>query len=335
MILVTGGTGLLGSHLLLYLVENYPSVRAIHRKDSDLKRVEKVFGYYRESAPLLFKKIEWIEADLNDIPALENAFTGITQVYHAAAFISFDPAHYKKLQKINTEGTANIVNLSITHNVKKMCYASTVGAIGKSLDGAKANEDNAWTPQEANVYGLTKQAAEMEVWRGSQEGLTVVMVNPGVIIGPGFWDSGSGELFSIAKKGHRYYPPGGTGFVAVNDVVRMMIALMESDIQNERYVAVAENWTYKKILTEICQVFGIRPPSKELKFWQLEIGRWFDWLRNLIFKSGRRITKSAIRSLKDREIYDNQKVKKDLGFEFTPLEGPIGFGCAQFKEENP
>ncbi|WP_149274562.1 NAD-dependent epimerase/dehydratase family protein [Pareuzebyella sediminis] len=335
MILITGGTGLLGSHLLLQLVENYPSVRAIHRKESDLKRVEKVFGYYRENAPYLFKKIDWVETDINDIPALEKAFRGVTHVYHAAALISFDPANYKKLQKINTEGTANIVNLCITHSIEKLCYASTVGAIGKSMDGAKTNEENPWTPHEANVYGLTKQAAEMEVWRGSQEGLEVVMVNPGVIIGPGFWDSGSGELFSIAKKGHRYHPPGGTGFVAVNDVVRLMIALMESDIKNERYIAVGENWTYKKILGEICKVFEITPPTKELKFWQLEIGRWFDWLGNLIFKSGRRITKNAIRSLKNREIYDTQKTKRDLGFEFTPLDGPIRFSCAQFKEENP
>ncbi|NNE76266.1 MAG: NAD-dependent epimerase/dehydratase family protein [Pricia sp.] len=334
MILVTGGTGLVGSHLLLHLVDQGHKVRAIHRNESNLASVEKVFGYYSKNASQLFAKISWVEADLIDIPALEIAFKDVTHVYHAAAFISFDPRNYRKLQKINIEGTANIINLSLAHNIEKVCYASTIGAIGKSFGAVKANEENPWTPLEANVYGLTKHSAETEVWRGSQEGLPIVIVNPGVIIGPGFWHSGSGALFTIANKGYSFHPPGGTGFVAVKDVVKIMVGLMESDLENERYIVVAENWTYKKILTEITLVFGIRPPSLELKFWQLEIGRWFDWLKNLIFKSGRRITRSSIRSLKQREIYNNQKVEETLDFEFTPLQSVIRFCCIKFKEEN-
>lgn len=334
MVLVTGGTGLVGAHLLLKLVEKGLSVRAIHRKKSNLERVKKVFGYYREDANELFDKIEWVEADLNDIPALEIAFMGITQVYHAAALISFDPNDYKKLQKINTKGTANIVNLCIFNKISKLCYVSTIGAIGKSVGTAKADEENVWTPEEANVYGLTKHAAEMEVWRGSQEGLPVVIVNPGVIIGPGFWDTGSGALFKIAKKGYRYYPPGGTGFVTVHDVVKIMVQLMQSNIQNERYIAVGENWTYRKILTEITSEFGIRPPRRQLKFWQLEIGRWFDWLKNIFLRNGRKITKNSINSLKQREIYDHQKVERDLNFEFEPLQKIIALSSEKFVQEN-
>lgn len=335
MILVTGGTGLLGSHLLLKLVEAGHSVRAIHRKKSDLKRVEKVFGYYRKDATKLFNSIEWIVADINDIPALEIAFKGITHVYHAAAFISFDPTKYKKLQKINAEGTANIVNLCIANKVRKLCYTSTVGAIGRNIDSDNADEESPWTRQEANVYGLSKQAAEMEVWRGSQEDLPVIMVNPGVIVGPGFWNSGSGTLFTTARKTYGFYPPGGTGFISVHDVVAMLVELMESPIKNERYIAVAENWTYQKILSEISTQFGRKPPTKALQFWQLEIGRWFDGLKNLFFKNGRSITKSHIRSLKNRRIFDNQKIKDEIGFEFRSLENEIRFCCERFREENP
>uniref|UniRef100_UPI003593AB7F NAD-dependent epimerase/dehydratase family protein n=1 Tax=Pricia sp. TaxID=2268138 RepID=UPI003593AB7F len=319
MILVTGGTGLLGSHLLLKLVEGGHSVRAIHRKKSDLKRVEKVFGYYRKDATELFNSIQWIVTDINDIPALELAFLNITHVYHAEALISFDPGDYKKLQKINTEGTANIVNLCIANNVQKLCHASTIGAIGRSIDGSNANEETPWTPLEANVYGLSKHAAEMEVWRGSQEGLSVVMVNPGVIVGPGFWDSGSGTLFTTARKTYGYYPPGGTGFTSVHDVLATMIGLMESPIKNERYIAVAENWTYQKILGETTRQLGVNRPTKQLKFWHLEIGRWFDGMKNLFCRSGRSITKSHIRSLKNRQIFDNRKIKDALGFEFRSL----------------
>ena len=335
MILVTGGTGLVGAHLLLKLVLEKHSVRAIHREESDLKRVKKVFGYYRKDAGELFDKIEWVLADINDIPALEIAFKGVDKVYHAAAFISFDPTDYKKLQKINTEGTSNIVNLCIAKNVKKLCYASTIGAVGKTFDGKQTNEETPWTPQEANVYGLSKYAAEMEVWRASQEGVPVIMVNPGVIIGPGFWNNGSGTIFKTARKTYGYYPPGGTGFISVHDVVAMMLKLMESPIQNERYIAVAENWSYHKVLTEITQTFGIKPPAKALKFWQLEIGRWFDVFKNLFSKTGRTLTKSHVRSLKNRQVYENQKIVDALGFEFRSLQEEIRFCCERFMEENP
>ena len=333
MILVTGGTGLVGAHLLYELVATGHSVRAIHRESSNLKAVKKIFGYY-EAGIELFANIEWVEADINDIPALEEAFNDVTHVYHAAALISFDPGNYKKLQKVNIEGTSNIVNLCIDNHIEKLCYVSTIGAIGKSLGNSKADEENAWTPQEANVYGLSKHAAELEVWRGSQEGLPVVMVNPGVIIGPGLWNTGSGTLFKIAEKGHRFYPPGGTGFITVHDVVRLMVKLMASNIKNERYIAVAENWTYYKILSEITTAFAIKPPRTRLRFWQLEIGRWFDWLKNILLKKGRRITKSSIRSLRHREVYDNQKVKHDLDFEFEPLNDTINFCSEQFLQEN-
>ena len=333
MILVTGGTGLVGAHLLLRLVKGGYVVRAIHREKIDLEQVEKVFGYYHEDAKASFNKIEWVVADINDIPALDKAFNGVTKVYHAAALISFDPGDEKKLQKINAEGTANVVNLCIARDVKKLCYASTIGTIGRTFNGKKANEETPWTPLEANVYARSKHAAEMEVWRASQEGLPVVMVNPGVIIGPGFWNSGSGAIFTTAKKTYGYYPPGQTGFISVHDVTAMMLDLMESSIQNERYIAVAENWTYQRILTEIALQLGIEPPKKALKFWQLEVGRWFDGLRNLFFKTGRTITKSHIRSLKNPQIFENQKIIEAVEFEFRSLRDEIEFCCERFREE--
>jgi len=182
MILVTGGTGLVGAHLLCHLIKNNYEVRAIHRKKSDLKNVEKVFGYYHENSKTLFQKIDWIVADLNDLPALEKAFEGVELVYHAAAMISFDPNNYDQLMKVNVEGTGNIVNLCIANNVKKLCYVSTIGTIGRSTNDEKVNEQSEWLNHHINVYAQSKYAAEMEVWRGGQEGLSVVMVNPGGIV---------------------------------------------------------------------------------------------------------------------------------------------------------
>lgn len=335
MVLVTGGTGLVGAHLLLHLVQNNTPVRAIYREGSNLKRVEKVFSYYMKNASELFNNIEWFLADINDIPALERAFKDVEYVYHSAALISFDPGQYRKLKKVNSKGTMNIVNLCLFFNVKKLCYVSTIGAIGSSAKGIKATEDNDWTGKEANVYALTKQRAEMEVWRGSQEGLAVVIVNPGVIIGPGFWDTGSGKLFKIANKEFRYYPPGGTGFIAVGDVVKMMVSLMHANIVNEQFIAVNKNLSYKNILTRISGQLGKKAPARELKNWQLKIGRLFDYVKNVLTKNERKITKKTIYSLRHREIYDNQKIINAIDFKFEPLDKSIAFSCKIFKEENP
>lgn len=335
MVLVTGGTGLVGAHLLLYLLRRKVTVRAIHRKESDLSRVEKVFNYYTKNASELFERIDWVKADLNNIPALESAFEGVSHVYHAAAFISFDPNDYESLMKTNAEGTANIVNLCIENQVKKMCYVSTIGTIGKSLTDALATEENEWNVQEANVYALSKYDAEMEVWRGSQEGMSVVMVNPGVIVGPGFWNTGSGALFTTANKGYKFYPPGSTGFISVHDVVKIMVALMDSKIENERFIAVAENKTFQAILAQLTTVLGKPVPNKKLKFWQLEVGRLVDSIVNVFTKQGRKITKDTVRSMRHPQNYSNNKIKEALGFQFEPLSEIIEFSCKRFMEENP
>lgn len=334
MVLVTGGTGLVGAHLLLHLLQKGVQVRAIHRKSSKLDRVEKVFGYYTENASKLFEEIDWVEVDLTDVSALEMAFENVDYVYHAAALISFDPRDYKKLLKINAEGTANMVNLCLDNGIKKLCYVSTIGTIGKSVTHTPATEENEWNDQKVNVYALSKYQAEMEVWRGSQEGLSVVMVNPGVILGPGFWDSGSGKLFTTANKAYAFYPPGGTGFITVQDVVKMMTSLMDSQIENERFIAVAENLSFQEILNRLTKALDRPAPYKKLKFWQLEIGRIGDFIWSLLTGNPRRITKNSIYSMKHRDVYNNQKAIEFLNFNFEELDAAITFSCHHFLEEN-
>ena len=198
-------------------------------------------------------KIEWVQADILDIEALHALFKDVEYVYHCAALISFDPKDYPRLVKINIEGTANIVNLCLEHHIKKLCYVSSIAAIGPSPKGLEATEDNEWSDSNVSVYGLTKHDAELEVWRGSQEGLPVVVVNPGVVLGPGFWNSGSGTFFKYASKEKKSFIPGGTGFVTIHDVVNAMVMLMESQIVRERFILVNKNLTYPRDLSENCK----------------------------------------------------------------------------------
>lgn len=331
MILVTGGTGLLGSHLLWRLVQEQVPVKAIYRSEETLKEVKTIFSYYTDKASNYFDKITWVKADITDVPSLEEAFVDVTHVYHTAALIAFNPAAWDSLKKINVEGTANIVNLCIAHNIEKLCYASSIAAIGKSIDGSTVTEQNEWLETEKSVYALSKHRAEMEVWRGSQEGLKVVIVNPGIILGPGNWDHGSLRLFKNVAKGMRAYFPGGTGFVSVNDVASIMTKLMHLEIVNERYIAIAKNMSYQELFTMIATSFEVRIPTKKIPFWLLEVGWRLNWLSHHFLRTKRKLTKNTVTSLRKRQLYSSRKLEKSLAFNFENMEKYIDFSCGILK----
>jgi len=335
MNLVTGGTGLVGAHLMYFLLQDGQKVRAIHRKTSDLKAVLQVFGYYTSEAKNLFEKIEWVEVNLNDIPALTKAFQGIEYVYHSAAYVTFDPKNFSKLQKSNIEGTANVVNLCLAFGVKKLCHVSSIAAIGKSESEA-IHEEMPWNPDDDNnVYAISKYGAEMEVWRGTQEGLDAVIVNPGVIIGSGFWDKGTGVMFKKVYKGLNHYTTGEMGFVDVVDVAQIMFDLMKSPIKNERFILVAEDTSYKNLLTKIAEAFDKKPPQKELKRWMLLLAAKADAFRSFITGSKQMLFKSTAKALVTKRRYNNTKIREALNFKFRTLDETVNEIVKNFRRDNP
>ncbi len=325
MILVTGGTGLVGAHLLAHLAKNEQRIKAIYRTPDKLEAVKKVFSYYFDDATDAFDKIEWFKADVTDVPTLEAVFPKVTHVYHVAALISFDPKDFDALRKINIEGTANIVNLSIGYGVKKLCFVSSVAAVGENEDPTiPITEETHWNPEaDNNVYAISKYGSEMEVWRGSQEGLDVVIVNPAIILGAGFWRSGSGSLFRTIKKGLKYYTKGILSYVDVKDVVSVMIQLMNSDIKNERFILVAENWTLEKFTNITAKALGVKPPEKEASSFLLGIAWRMDWWRQFFTSKRRKLTKQTAKSIQSQAFFDSSKIQNTLNFTFTPVEESI------------
>ena len=231
MDLVTGGTGIVGSHILEELTRNGNTVRAIKRTTSDINLVQRVFEYYNNPN---FNCIEWVLGDVTDVPSIDEAMIGIENVYHAAAIVSFNKKDRKKMYKINVEGTANIVNLSLANNIKKLGYISSIASLGRTAGQEWYSEKDTWkTSKQNSYYAVTKYTAENEVWRGSEEGLDTVMVNPGVIVGPGDMYKSSGALFGTIYKGLKYYTKGTNGFVDARDVSRSIIQLVKSDISKK------------------------------------------------------------------------------------------------------
>jgi nucleoside-diphosphate-sugar epimerase len=324
MILVTGGTGFVGAHLLYHLTQNEGHIRAIYRTSSSLENVKKIFAYYTASAEDLFLKIEWMQADITTVPEMIPAFKGVTKVYHCAALISFNPKDYREMRKVNIHGTAIIANLAIDAKVEKLCFVSSIAALGDSTHGADITEENEWNKNgQHHGYAITKYGAEMEIWRASQEGVKVIIVNPGVILGPGFWNTGSGKLFSQVYNGFSFFTEGVTGFVGVNDVARVMQFLMNSNIENERFIVVAENKSFKDVFYAIADAFNKKRPSFKVKPWQTAIFWRIDKLRTFFTRKKPLITKHSARSAHEKTYYSSEKLKERIGFAFESVEKVI------------
>ena len=327
MILVTGGTGLVGFHLLLQLSQEENAIRAIYRSEKKRLHVKNLF----EKADKLpqFEKIDWVNANILDIPALETAFTNVSYVYHCAALVSFNPKDEEKLYQNNIVGTANVVNISLSKKVKKLCFVSSISALGNGTEHNLFINEETERNNEAvrSDYSISKFGAEMEVWRGFQEGLDVVIVNPGVIFGNGFPKEGSSLFIQNIKNGQLFYTHGKLGIVAVEDVVKAMMTLMKSTISGERFILVAEDVTYKELFDSIAKILNqvqndnkVKKPKFEIKKWQLQIIRIFEFIFAALFFRKRMLTKATINTLYNIEIHDTNKIKTAIDFEFLDMK---------------
>lgn len=321
MILVTGATGLVGSHLIQSLVKQQKQVRAI----------------YRSAIPTFegADKVAWIQADILDVISLEKAMDQVQQVYHCAAIVSFHPSQKNLLHQTNVEGTANVVNICLQAGIDKLVFVSSVAAIGRLREQQSINESMYWTPETSNSeYGKSKYLAEMEVWRGIGEGLNAVIVNPVIILGAGDWEKGSAELFKTAYDEFPWYTEGVTGFVDVADVVKAMEALMDSTVSGERFILSAENITYRELFTGVARNFGKKPPHRNVTpLIAALVWRW-EALKGAITGKAPMLTKETASTAQAKVYFDNTKLLKYLpSFSYTPLSESIANICNDFRKK--
>jgi len=315
MILVTGATGFLGSEVALQLTQQGHRIRCTRRSGSLIPDI------------LLPCQIQWVDADMMDFFALEDALKGVTQVYHCAAWVSLKQADKKPMINANVTGTANVVNLCLEQNIR-LVHVSSVAAVGLAKPGDLITENHHLDRDTENDgYAISKLESEMEVWRGIAEGLDAVIVNPSIILGANAGATGSGQLFETVRKGLKFYTAGSCGFVDVEDVAKCMIGLMSSDISGERYIISAENREYKQITAEIADGFGVKRPATLAKSWMMNLA----WRAARIIASltGKdpALDKVSAQAASLSRNYDNSKIKNAIGFEFKPLSDTIREVC--------
>ena len=321
MILVTGATGLVGSHLIKALVAQGKSVRALYRSEIPATP---------EAAA-----VDWFKADILDIVSLEEAMGGIQQVYHCAAIVSFTAKNKKTLHHTNIEGTANVVNACLNNGVEKLLFVSSVAALGRIREDQSINETMNWSEETSNSeYGKSKYLAEMEVWRGMGEGLNVVVVNPVIILGASDWSKGSTAIFKSAYDEFPWYTDGTSGFVDVLDVVDAMILLMESNISDQRFILSGANLSYRAVFTMIANAFHKKTPHKKVTALLAEIVWRLEGIKGSFTGKSPLLTKETSRTARASVTFDNSKLLKVVPeFHYRPMQESIERICSELKKQ--
>lgn len=317
MILVTGATGFLGTHLLQKLGEQSETVRALYHKSVPTTD----FGNH----------VEWQQGNLLDTVEIESAMKGVKKVIHCAAIVSFDSRKSKEMIAQNEAITANIVNAALISNVEKFVHISSIAALGrtilldKSLKQLIIDEETSWTESKQNsAYAESKYHAELEVWRGMAEGLNAIILNPSVILGEGDWNKGSAQLMQVVAKEFPWFTEGINGWVDVKDVVEAILLSLNSNIDRERFIINNGNYAYKDIFTKMALALNKNPPHKKAGKWMTELVWRIELLKSRLAGKEPTITRASARTAQTQCFYNNEKFLKQFPeFQYTPIETTI------------
>lgn len=324
MVLVTGGTGFIGSYIIKNLVEKGHSVRAIRRSPK--------LPFYIPKE--ILNKVDWVDGDILDIVSLNDSMKGINAVIHSAAIVSFSKKNRQQMYQVNVEGTANVVNASIDNNIKRILHVSSIAALGRIVKPALVKEEKKWEENKNNThYAISKHHAEMHVWRGFAEGLEGVIINPGTVLGFGDWHQSSCAVFKNVYKEFPWYTTGINGFVSVDDVAETAVQLLFSEITQKRFIINSENWSFQQLFNTIADNFHKKRPHKEATKTIGEIAWRLEWLKEIFTGKKALLTRETAKIAHSKTSFDNSAVLKILpGFQFTSLEIVIKNSCEKYLE---
>jgi nucleoside-diphosphate-sugar epimerase len=322
MVLITGGTGFLGSYIIKHLIEKGYAVRAIRRSNKLPFWIPKQ----------IFDKVEWIDGDVLDVVALEEAMEGVDTVIHSAAVVSFVKKEQRNMYQVNVEGTANVVNMMLEKNVRRLVYISSVAALGRTADGGHVNEEKKWEESKVNThYAISKYKAELQVWRGMAEGLEAVILNPSTILGYGDWNSSSCAIFRNVFNEYKWFVPGINGFVDVEDVAKVTVLMMESNINEERFIINGDTWSFQKLQESIAEAFGKKKPTRKTTPFLMSIAWRLEKVKSIFTGKKPLITRESARVAQSQTWFENDKLLKALpGLQFIPLEETIIRACEKY-----
>jgi len=334
MVILTGATGMLGAYILYELAKTGEPITAIKRTASSLQITETVFRFMKAQPLASYKNITWVEADITDRLRMLEIIGKEDMVYHCAAMVSFNKADHAAMFETNVAGTAAVADACLINGAKKLCYISSIAALGIAEPGDAITETDKQTEgSKSSGYSQSKFKAELEVWRAAAEGLNAVVLNPSVILGVGDWKNGPSAFFGTVNKGFKYYTKGATGFVDALDVAQLAIMLANSEIKGERYIINAENVSYRTVFSAIAEQLEKPKPNIEASPMLTELAWRLEAVR--CFFTGKKplITKETARSGRSVKTYSNKKIIDTFNYSFISVEKSVADIAAFFPKE--
>lgn len=326
MILVTGATGLLGTHIVCELLANQYEVMAAFRTEKSREKLANILRFYfPDSWESMFARLKWIQLDVLDLVEVEDAVKQCSEVIHCAALVSFHRRDFQKMIAVNRIGTFNIVNACLEFNTRKLVHISSTAAIGSERlpgnDSGSENETNKWSPNEnASGYAVSKYSAEKEVWRGIEEGLNAVIVNPSLMVGAGDWNESSLKMLRTASEGFAWYTDGANAFVDARDVATAVRMLLESDVSAQRFLVTGQNAAFKDFFTEVARMTDAQPPRKKAGRFSTSLAWIFSGLSGSFTGKRPSITKETAASAHKVTRYSTDKIATQFpGFRFRTI----------------
>lgn len=313
-VLLTGATGFVGSYIARHLIaQNQYEIFATKRENSNFN----LLGKDSDS-------ITWLTGDLDNYFFVEDCILKADVVIHIAGLVSYDKKDKKALFRQNTLCTRHVVNACLEAKIDQLIYMSSIAAISPANPTEPVSEKSLsfFKTKNSTDYSKSKYRAELEVWRGIEEGLSACIINPSVVIGAGTWNHSSCKLFKWVAKQQKHYPTGTTGFVDVRDVARFVQLCIENKTEKERFILNAANWSYKQLFDTIAKYLDVTPPQKAVNTVEAEIAWRLASVKAILTNQKSLLTKATARRSMEQNTYLNKK-SLSAGFEYRRLETTI------------
>jgi dihydroflavonol-4-reductase len=307
-VLITGGTGFLGEHVVHELLAgNAFEVRVIARSHSPVLDV-------LADGP----NLELVRGDVLEGPELEEALAGCEAVFHLAGLVSRDPDDGQRMMRIHVDGTRRVMELAAAAGVKRVVVASTSGTVAVSavdevLDESAgyATEIVAGWPYYASKIYQEKLAFDL----GEKLGVEVVCVNPSLLLGPGDRRlSSTGDVLKFMRRDIPVVPDGGVNFVDVRDAAAATVRALDQGRAGERYLLGGPNWTFPEFFGRLERASKVNRPRLRLP---PRLNRWgASAIEHLWRARGKEPPVDRI-SVEMSEHYwyiDSSKAERELGF---------------------
>ena len=322
MILVTGATGHIGNVLVRELLERGERVRVLVRSG-------------RMPPALAGLDVEMAAGDILDPASLESAMRGVSLVYHLAARISLASGPDPETERVNLEGTQNVIAVMLRSGAARLVYASSIYALRKPLDDTPIDETQPFEPLQCQgAYDRSKAMASLAVQRAVAEGLDAVIVCPTAVTGPyDFHDSESGRAIRLyMRPGLKFYVRGAYDFIDVRDAARGFILAAEKGRRGETYILGGERLTVREMAQAVWTAARVRHASFEVPLW---LAYWVAGLMpfyNELTGTKPLFTRYSLDAVCSNSHISHVKASRELGFHPRPARQAVADAVRWFQQ---